>query len=183
MARNVRDAAPRHGILINNAGVGDARGNRRESSNGFELYFAVNTVASVLLTRLLADRLAETARRHGSAQVVMVASAAQNAVDFDDLMLTRGYSGMRAYARSKLALVMTTIELAAALRDRGVTVNALHLGSLLDTEMVREGFGRPLGPAEAGAQAEEHLATAPELADVTGLFRMHGARQAASPGP
>ncbi|MBK5929929.1 SDR family NAD(P)-dependent oxidoreductase [Halochromatium salexigens] len=106
----------------------------------------------------------------GGARVVMVASAAQAEIDFDDLMLTRGYDGKRAYAQSKLALVMATMELADELKSQGVTVNALHPGSLLNTKMVRQGFGSALGPAEAGAEAEERLATAPMLADITGAY-------------
>jgi NAD(P)-dependent dehydrogenase (short-subunit alcohol dehydrogenase family) len=170
LAGDVLEAAPRLDILVNNAGVGDPRGPRRESADGHELHFAVNALAPVVLTRLLADRLGETAREAGRARVVMVASAAQAPVDFEDPMLTRGYDGMRAYAQSKLALVMATLELAEALEPRGVTVNALHPGTLLDTKMVREGFGRAMGPAEEGADAEEHLATAPELDGVTGAY-------------
>lgn len=170
LAREVNAASERLDILINNAGVGDPRGPRRESDDGHELHLAVNTLAPVLLTRLLADRLAETAGHQGEARVVMVASAAQTPVDFDDPQLTRGYDGMRAYAQSKLALVMATIELAGELAPRGVTVNALHPGTLLDTKMVREGFGHAMGRAEDGAEAEVHLATAPELAGITGAY-------------
>ena len=170
LARDVINHGERLDILINNAGVGDTRGPRRESDDGLELHFAVNTLAPVLLTRLLADRLAETAEVHGEARVVMVASVAQRAIDFDDPQLTRGYDGMRAYAQSKLGLIMATMELAAELGPRGVTVNALHPGTLLDTKMVRQGFGRAQGPAEDGAEAEVHLATAPELASVTGAY-------------
>jgi NAD(P)-dependent dehydrogenase (short-subunit alcohol dehydrogenase family) len=170
LAHEVLETTPRLDILINNAGVGDPRGPRRESDDGYELHFAVNTLAPVALTRLLADRLAETAQDVGLARVVMVASVAQAEIDLDDPMLTRGYDGMRAYAQSKLALVMATMELAEALKPRGVTVNALHPGTLLNTKMVREGFGSALGPAEAGAEAEEHLATAPMLADITGAY-------------
>ena len=170
LARDVINHGERLDILINNAGVGDTRGPRRESDDGLELHFAVNTLAPVLLTRLLADRLAETAEVHGEARVVMVASVAQRAIDFDDPQLTRGYDGMRAYAQSKLGLIMATMELAAELGPRGVSVNALHPGTLLDTKMVRQGFGRAQGPAEDGAEAEVHLATAPELASVTGAY-------------
>lgn len=170
LADAVLDATPRLDILINNAGVGDPRGPRRESDDGHELHFAVNALAPVVLTRLLTDRLSETARDAGAARVVMVTSAAQAAIDFDDPMLTRSYDGLRAYSQSKLALIMATIELAGELKSRRVTVNALHPGTLLDTKMVREGFGRVLGPAEAGAEAEEYLATAAALANVTGAY-------------
>jgi NAD(P)-dependent dehydrogenase (short-subunit alcohol dehydrogenase family) len=170
LADDVIDSGERLDILINNAGVGDSRGARRESDDGNELHFAVNTLAPVLLTRLLADRLAETARARGEARVVMVASVAQTAIDFDDPQLTHGYDGMRAYGQSKLALIMATIELAEQLQPRGVTVNALHPGTLLNTKMAREGFGRAMGPAEDGAEAEVHLATAPGLAGITGTY-------------
>ncbi|NBC48441.1 MAG: SDR family NAD(P)-dependent oxidoreductase [Gammaproteobacteria bacterium] len=170
LADQVLDMTPRLDILINNAGVGDPRGPRRESDDGYELHFAVNTLAPVVLTRLLVDRLAEAAQDAGAARVVMVASVAQTEIDLDDPMLTTGYDGMRAYAQSKLALIMATMELAEALKPRGITVNALHPGTLLNTKMVREGFGRAQGPAEAGAEAEEHLATAPMLADITGAY-------------
>jgi len=170
LAEDVIGQGQRLDILINNAGVGDPRGPRRESEDGHELHFAVNTLAPVLLTRLLADRLAETAQAHGEVRVVMVASVAQTAIDFDDPQLTRGYDGMRAYGQSKLALIMATMELADRFEPRGVTVNALHPGTLLNTKMVREGFGNAMGPAEDGAEAEVHLATAPELAGTTGAY-------------
>ncbi|WPL18408.1 Glucose 1-dehydrogenase [Thiorhodovibrio winogradskyi] len=178
LAGEVLEATPQLDILINNAGVGDPGGPRRESDDGYELHFAVNTLAPVVLTRLLAGRLAErapdtyqdTSQDKGGARVVMVASAAQAEIDFDNLMLTRGYDGKRAYAQSKLALIMATMELAEELKSQGVTVNALHPGTLLNTKMVRQGFGSALGPADAGAEAEEHLATAPMLADITGAY-------------
>jgi len=170
LAREVADAVPRLDILINNAGVGEPGGRRRESVDGHELHLAVNTLAPVQLTWSLAERLREGARQRGSARVLMVASAAQNPIDFADPMLTRDYDGMRAYGQSKLALVMATIELARELEPQRVTVNALHPGTLLDTKMVREGFGRAMGPAEDGAEVQEHLATAPEFAEVTGVY-------------
>ncbi|WP_295886244.1 SDR family NAD(P)-dependent oxidoreductase [uncultured Thiohalocapsa sp.] len=170
LADTVLERTPRLDILINNAGVGDPRGPRRESDDGHELHFAVNALAPVLLTRLLSDLLADTARSRGEARVVMVASAAQSPIDFDDPQLRHGYDGMLAYAQSKLALVMATIELAERLQSRGVIVNALHPGTLLDTKMVREGFGRAHGPAADGAEAEVHLATASALAGVTGHY-------------
>jgi NAD(P)-dependent dehydrogenase (short-subunit alcohol dehydrogenase family) len=41
-------------------------------------------------------------------------------------MLTRGYSGARAYCQRKLVQIMSTIDLAEELRGSGVSVNALH---------------------------------------------------------
>jgi hypothetical protein len=52
-----------------------------------------------------------------SARVVHVSSLGQHSIDFDDVMLTRGYSGSRAYAQSKLAQIISTFDLAGELSD------------------------------------------------------------------
>jgi NAD(P)-dependent dehydrogenase (short-subunit alcohol dehydrogenase family) len=186
LAATVGTMSPRLDILINNAGVGDPRGPRQETIDGHERHFAVNLLAPVLLTRLLVDPLADAAAQRGSARVVMVASVAQTPIDFDDPMLMRDYDGMRAYGRSKLGLIMATMELAATLKPRGICINALHPGTLLDTRMVREGFGTALGPADQGAEAEEYLATAAAPGTVSGAYfdghrRTEPHRQAADP--
>ncbi|TCJ16418.1 SDR family oxidoreductase [Rubrobacter taiwanensis] len=157
--------------LINNAGV--IVRERRESEDGIELTFAVNYLAHFLLTRLLLPLLRDSA----PARIVNVASAAQRPVDFGDVMLEFGYGGMEAYARSKLAQIMFTFELAGRLRSTGITVNALHPASLMDTKMVRETFGRAMSPVREGAEAVVRLAAAPELEGVTGRY-YEGRREA-----
>jgi NAD(P)-dependent dehydrogenase (short-subunit alcohol dehydrogenase family) len=67
-------------------------------------------------------------------------------------------------------MVMVTFELAGRLDPGEVTVNALHPGSLLDTKMVREGFGAPQGPVEVGIEAELQLATSADLQGVSGQY-------------
>jgi NAD(P)-dependent dehydrogenase (short-subunit alcohol dehydrogenase family) len=94
----------------------------------------------------------------------------QAPLDFADLMLERGYDGFRAYCRSKLAMGMATIELADRLDPSEVTVNALHPGSLLDTKMVREGFGAPQGAVDIGIAAELYLATFADVEGVSGQY-------------
>jgi NAD(P)-dependent dehydrogenase (short-subunit alcohol dehydrogenase family) len=91
--------------LVNNAGIGftsPGDGRRVQSQDGHELRFAVNYLAPYLLTR----RLEPLLRRSAPARVVNVASAGQEPIDFTDVMLERGYNGVRAYRQSKLALVM-----------------------------------------------------------------------------
>jgi NAD(P)-dependent dehydrogenase (short-subunit alcohol dehydrogenase family) len=156
-------------VLINNAGVGAGqrgRQGRELSADGHELRFQVNHLAPLLLTRLLLPIL----RRAAPARVVNVASAGQAPLDFDDLMLESGYDGFRAYRQSKLAMVMASFELGARLDPGDVTINALHPGSLLDTKMVREGFGAPQGPVDVGIEAELYLATSPDLEGVSGEY-------------
>ncbi|MGH3320162.1 MAG: SDR family NAD(P)-dependent oxidoreductase [Streptosporangiaceae bacterium] len=85
-------------------------------------------------------------------------------------MPERRYDGMRAYAQSKLALAMFTFDLSEQLAGTGVTANCLHPATLMDTRMVREGFGAPMSSTAEGARATERLITSPELADVSGRY-------------
>lgn len=156
-------------VLINNAGIGSGgiSNKRRETSaDGHELRFQVNHLAPFLLTHLLLPQLMAGAL----ARVVNVASGAQAPIDFQDVMMEKNWEGFRAYSQSKLAMVMATFDLAAKLDAKQVTVNALHPGSLLDTKMVREGWGQPMGPVTVGIDSEVYVATHPELADVSGRY-------------
>ena len=163
-------------VLINN--VGGFWNTRHVTADGLERTFALNHLAPFLLTNLLLDRL----RQSTPSRVVTVSSNAHamGRIDFDDLQGERSYSGSRAYNQSKLANVLFSYELAKRLRGSGVTANALHPG------VVRTSFGAedPAGiqrlfvpliapfmktPAQ-GAATSIHLASAPELEQVTGRF-------------
>ena len=85
-------------------------------------------------------------------------------------MLTRGYSGTRAYCQSKLAQIMFTIDLADELRGSGVTVNALHPATYMNTTMVRAAGITPWSTVEEGAEAILNLATSPALEGRSGLY-------------
>jgi NAD(P)-dependent dehydrogenase (short-subunit alcohol dehydrogenase family) len=75
-------------------------------------------------------------------------------IDFQDLKLEHRYSGQRAYGKNKMAMALFTLELAQRYKGTGVMVNAFHPGSLLDTKMVQETFGRAMRPVQEGADAE-----------------------------
>src|SRR5215210_4587535 len=157
-------------VLVNNAGIISPE--RAESEDGYELTFAVNYLSHFLLTRLLVPLLSDSS----PARIVNVASAGQSPVDFEDAMLVRGYDAMRAYSQSKLAQIMFTFELAERLSERGVTVNALHPASLMDTKIVKETFGHSMSTIGEGAEATVRLAASPELEGVTGRY-FHGERE------
>jgi NAD(P)-dependent dehydrogenase (short-subunit alcohol dehydrogenase family) len=158
-------------VLINNAGIGAGPpGNtvRELSADGLELRFQVNYLAHFLLTAELLDVL----RVSPAARVVNVASVGQRRLEFDDLQLGRGFDGRRAYARSKLAMVMWSFALAERLEGSGVAVNALHPASLMDTKMVFETFGEGQNASSVadGARATLRLALDEELDGVTGRY-------------
>jgi NAD(P)-dependent dehydrogenase (short-subunit alcohol dehydrogenase family) len=168
LARNVATAHQRIDVLINNVGVGfGAPGSPREvSRDGHELRFAVNYLAPFLLTHLLLPSI----RRSAQARIVNVASIGQAPIQFDDVMMTRTYDGRRAYAQSKLALVMWTLDLAAALQGTNVAVNAVHPATFMNTKMVSDAGIQPLTSVEQGADAILHLALSPDLEGVSGRF-------------
>jgi NAD(P)-dependent dehydrogenase (short-subunit alcohol dehydrogenase family) len=154
-------------VLVNNAGVATRR--RETSADGYELTFAVNYLAGFLLAALLLPLL----RRSAPARIVNVASIGQSPIDFDDVMLEQSFDGFRAYAQSKLAQIMFTIELAERLRaagEEGVTVNALHPATLMDTQMVRRTFGSPQTTVQEGVEATVRLVVAHDIEGVSGRY-------------
>ena len=163
-AEQVLTEQDRLDVLVNNAGV--IVEERQESEDGYELTFAVNYLAHFLLTCLLLPLLRDSA----PARIVNVASAGQSPMDFDDVMLERDYDPMRAYTQSKLAQVMFTFELAERLQGTGLTVNALHPASLMDTKMVLETFGRTMSTVQEGADATVRLAVSPDVEGITGRY-------------
>jgi retinol dehydrogenase 14 len=176
VAAEVLERLARIHVLVNN--VGGYWDSRHVTADRLERTFAVNHLAPFLLTTLLLDRLTESA----PARVVTVASHAHTMgrIDFDDLQGEHFYSGARAYNQSKLANVLFTYELARRVHGTSVTANALHPG------VVRTSFGaedpggtqrllvpliRPFMKSPArGAATSVHVASAPELEQVTGRY-------------
>jgi NAD(P)-dependent dehydrogenase (short-subunit alcohol dehydrogenase family) len=166
-------------VLLNNAGLTMRK--RSETADGFETTFGVNHLGHFLLTQLLRERLVASA----PARVVNVASDAhrfaRKGLDFDDLMATRHYRGFLTYARSKLANILFTRELARRLDDTGVTANSVHPG-FVASNFAREGdtgrlgnlamiAGRPFAKnATKGAETSVFLASSPTVDGVTGQY-------------
>jgi NAD(P)-dependent dehydrogenase (short-subunit alcohol dehydrogenase family) len=113
-------------VLVNNAGT--MTGKRMQTPDGLEWTFGVNHLAPFLLTRLLSDLLVASA----PSRVISVSSevhhSAKQGLDLDDLQMTRGWSAQKAYAASKLATILMTVELDRRLADQGVTALAVHPG-------------------------------------------------------
>jgi len=171
-ARRLADAIladhKRIDVLVSNAGIGSQNHGpeRRESADGHELRFAVNYLSGFLL----AHRLLPLIKAAAPSRIVNVASLGQHPIDFDDVMITRNYSGSRAYAQSKLSQIMFTIDLAQELKGSGVTVNALHPATYMNTTMVRAGGITPVSTVEQGGAAILHLVQGDDVAGKSGLF-------------
>jgi NAD(P)-dependent dehydrogenase (short-subunit alcohol dehydrogenase family) len=166
-------------VLVNNAGL--MLGSRRETVDGFEMTFQVNHLGPFLLTNSLRDLLVAG----DDARVVNLASAAHSSarkgLDFDDLQATRRYRGFSVYSRSKLANILFTRELARRWNDTGVTANAVHPG-FVASRFGRDGDNsrltdfvfpilRPFAHTpEDGAQTQIYMASAAELAGITGGY-------------
>jgi NAD(P)-dependent dehydrogenase (short-subunit alcohol dehydrogenase family) len=153
LATSVLADYERLNVLVNNAGIfNPQQDQRRLSEDGYELHFQVNYLAGYLLTEMLTPLLEAGA----PSRVINVASA-QAPLDFDNLMLETGYSGMQAYLQSKLAQIMMTFSLADALYVRGITINALHPSAFMNTDMVVEAGYTPESSVETGRDALLHL--------------------------
>jgi NAD(P)-dependent dehydrogenase (short-subunit alcohol dehydrogenase family) len=168
LADAVKQQTDRLDLLINNAGIGSVGSapGRQTSADGHELRFAVNYLAGFLLTHLLLPLLKASA----PARIVNVASAGQQAIDFSDVMLTRGYSGGGAYRQSKLAQILFTVDLAQELEGSGVIANALHPSTYMNTTMVRQSGTTPISTVEDGAAAILQLAVSPAIDGKSGLY-------------
>lgn len=168
---------PRIDLLVNSAGVHHTR--HSLTPEGFETVFCVNHLAPFMLTRLLLERLRESA----PARIIQVNSQGHRfgGLDLDDLDWSgRTYIGLRAYGASKTAQLLTVWELADRLEGSGVTINAMHPGSVRSNIGMNNGplyrlYNRGLlrwflrDPAISG-QAIYYLAAAPEMAGVSGRF-------------
>jgi NAD(P)-dependent dehydrogenase (short-subunit alcohol dehydrogenase family) len=176
LAREFQDRFRRLDVLLNNAGAMFAR--RRESVDGIEMTFALNHLGYFLLTNLLLDRLKQSA----PSRVVNVSSDAHRMVrgmDFDDLQGRRRYRAFPIYARSKLANLLFTYELARRLAGTGVSANALHPGfvatnfaagnGLLGWWIRRLASLVAIGP-EDGARTSIYLASSPEVEGTSGRY-------------
>jgi NAD(P)-dependent dehydrogenase (short-subunit alcohol dehydrogenase family) len=184
LADRFRERHDRLDVLVNNAGV--YRDKRTETDDGVESTFAVNHLAPYLLTHELVDLLVESA----PARVVTVSSGVHTraSMDFADLQSERDYDAMQAYARSKLANLLFTYELADRLDGTGVVATAVNPGFVPSTGLAREAslknrlllgtFSRLPVPftkdVESGAETVIRAAVDPDLADETGVYLSDG---------
>ena len=187
LASNYMERYSRLDVLVNNAG--SFFNTRKETQYGVEMTFLVNHLAPFLLT----NSLIETIQDSAPARIINVSSDAHSYgnMNFDDLGFRRGYVGMKAYARSKLANILFTYEMVRRMADSSVLVNALHPGHVA-TDIWSTDFSF-IGPAlkkvmglfaltpEEGADNTIYLASSPEAAGVTGKYFVKREPEQSSP--
>lgn len=176
---------PRLSVLVNNAGMFETK--RVLTAEGRERVLATNLLSPVLLSQTLLPALMAGA----PARIVTVGSSTSDRarIDPDRLELGKTWSMQRAYAQSKLALMMATFAMADQVRGTGVVANVVHPG-LVATGLVKAGgltglVWRCLAPfartGEQGAAAPLYAALSPEMSNVTGAYIKN--RSIAAPNP
>ncbi len=168
---------PHIDVLINNAGVHMTT--RQLTVDGYETAFAVNHLASFLITSLLLKRMVESA----PSRVIQVNSEGHrfNGLRIDDLNWEkRKYGGYGGYGASKTAQLMTVWELNDLLQGKGVTINAMHPGAVKSNIGTNNGklynwisrylIQPTLKNPEISGEAIYYLASSPEMEGVSGRF-------------
>jgi NAD(P)-dependent dehydrogenase (short-subunit alcohol dehydrogenase family) len=160
------------GALVNNAGVFCPE--REETQDGFERCLGVNFLGPFLLARLLVPLIGASGRIVNTTSV----AGLYGKLDLDDLEMRDGYGPFKAYARSKLAIILGSIELAERLRGR-VAVNVVHPGIVNTRLLTMRRWYDPLTDLlfrpfvldiDRGAAPSVELAVSPDLEGVTGRY-------------
>jgi NAD(P)-dependent dehydrogenase (short-subunit alcohol dehydrogenase family) len=178
LAEQIQQKYPRLDVLVNNAGRGALP--RTFSADSIEMTLATNHLGAALLTLLLLDLLKASA----PSRIINVSSSeAQHArLDMNDLQFERRkYRGVAAYGQSKLLMNAFTFELARRLAGTGVTANCLHPGAVatniwsanqlpLIVKLILAVVKPFMLTSKQGAAVSLYLATAPEVAQVSGEY-------------
>ena len=173
LAAEVLRAHERVDILINNAGV--YKTSKPRTDEGYDLRFAVNTFAPYILTARLMPVIPKTGR------VINLSSAAQAPVDLSALAGETELGDMPAYAQSKLAITMWTRAMAE--HPDGPLFSAVNPGSLLNTNMVKAGWGGSDNDVGIGADILVRAALSDEFKGRSGDYFDNDSGRFAPPHP
>ncbi|KAB1196597.1 MULTISPECIES: SDR family NAD(P)-dependent oxidoreductase [Haloferax] len=179
LAAEIRARTDRLDILVNNAAANFSEG--RLTDDGVERTFAINHLAPFVLTLDLRDLLPDDGR------VVTVSSGVHPRADGSfDVTTVDDYDGLDAYARSKLANILFTVELAR--RFDGPTANCCHPGLVPASQLWRDASipirlavgllerlpepltRRVIDTPATGAETSVYLAASPDVEGVTGQY-------------
>lgn len=162
MAQEISASYETIDVLINNAGVFLSQ--QSHNANGIDLRLVVNYLAPVVLTKTLLPNL----QRSQSARIINLSSAAQAPVNLASLSGGHAGSANQTYAQSKLALTMWSFHLSK--QEPELSIIALNPGSLLNTKMVQEAYGKSWAGADKGAKIIYELAVGEAYEGISGRY-------------
>ncbi len=163
MAQEIIDTQIMIDTLINNAGVFVVDQDKSITKDNLDIRFQVNTIAPYILTKKILPLLTENAR------VINLSSAAQAPIDFMALVNQKKLSASDAYAQSKLAILMWTMDMAENL-DNNPMVIAVNPKSFLGSKMVKEAYGQKGYDLKIGAEILTSIAFSDEFATAGGKY-------------
>jgi len=162
MSQEIKNQLTDLDVLINNAGVFKTK--TPINKNGLDTRLVVNYYAPYLLTKEIFHLL----KQKPQATVINLSSAAQETVTTEFLNGSETFSDTSAYSQSKLAILMWSFFIAQ--EETTVSTIALNPGSLLNTNMVREAYGKFWSSADKGADIIFDLATVATHIDNSGNY-------------
>jgi NAD(P)-dependent dehydrogenase (short-subunit alcohol dehydrogenase family) len=142
MAEQIKNEVPKIDVLINNAGIFKSK--TSQNKNGLDIRMVVNYLSPYLLTNAILPVI----KNSEAPRIINLSSAAQSPVSEAVLSGKEHQSDSATYAQSKLALTMWSFNLAK--QEPNITVITVNPGSLLNTKMVNEAYGKFWSPAEKG---------------------------------
>lgn len=161
-------------VLINNAGV--LKAPQTITADGHDIRFMVNTFAPYMLAKRLLPLM------DGAGRIVNLSSAAQAPVDLSALAGKTRLADMVAYSQSKLAITMWSRVMAEELAE-GPLVVSVNPGSLLATNMVRDGFGIAGNDIGIGSGILKRAALSDEFEEKSGAYFDNDAGDFGPPHP
>ncbi len=164
MAAEVNDKLAKLDVLINNAGIYTTAS--PVTKDGLDVRFVVNYLAPYVLTNALLPLL----KKSNKARIINLSSAAQAPISYPAFAGNERLDDKDAYAQSKLALTMWSMDLADTVADDNINVIAVNPGSLLNTKMVDEAYGKYWSSADKGANILTELTISDEFANGTGKY-------------
>ena len=162
MAKQINQDLTKLDILINNAGVYKSK--VAKTNDGYDIRFVVNYLAPYLLTEAILPLL----KKGDAPRLINLSSAAQAPVSLEALEGKETLSEMEGYSQSKLALTMWSMYLAE--KEHDLIVIPVNPGSLLNTNMVREGWGFHRSSADKGRDILYDLAIGEQYGNASGKY-------------
>ncbi|MCT4614659.1 MAG: SDR family NAD(P)-dependent oxidoreductase [Marinifilaceae bacterium] len=121
-------------VLINNAGV--FKSSVQKDKNGIDIRMSVNYISAVVLSNNLLDLL----KNSRDARIINLSSAAQSSISEKVLLGEKKTSEFQAYAQTKMAIAIWARYFNDLHKD--ISVVSVNPGSLINTKMVQEAFGK-----------------------------------------